>query len=103
MVVPLSYTMVEPNSVHYSHWYINDVLPVCSAHDGCKFIPGYTLGGGVKAMSVGGAMCLKFTDCDDGMELEFQQSTHASDSAGFPFTALGDIMRGFETATNIDD
>ena len=54
-------------------------------------------------MSVGGLCVLKFTDCDDGMELEFHQVHMHRTQRVFLFTALGDIMRGFETATNIDD
>jgi len=52
-------------------------------------------------MSVGGLCVLKFTDCDDGMELEFHQVHMHRTQRVFLFTALSDIMRGFETATNI--
>lgn len=58
---------------------------------------------GKKRLSVRGLLCLEFTDCDGGMEPELRQVRTHGGSAGFSFTALGDIMRGFETATNIDD
>ena len=61
------------------------------------------LGGRQKRWQSGAPCVLEFTDCDDGMELELHQVHMHGTQRVFSFTALGNVMRASEIATNIDD
>jgi hypothetical protein len=71
-------------------------MTVANSYPGICWVEG-------KSAASQGASFLEFTDCDDGMERELHQVHTRMGFSGFSFTPLGDILRGFETATNIDD
>jgi hypothetical protein len=76
-------------------------MTVANSYLGTRWVEGKSAVG--RGEGGGEALGLEFTDCDGGMELElYQVHTHGTQRV-FLFTALGDIMRGFETATDIDD